>query len=111
MCSYSVCLFLVSYEQKTLRLVVVFIKMELMNNFLNLLEKHIDFHFALAIIAILGTAGSLALQFNEANSEFETLNASAYSIFRTQGSDLKENISLNQELDELEKSLDTLNLN
>lgn len=82
-----------------------------MNNFINLLEKHIDFHFALALIAIFGTAGSLYLQFNEANSEFETLNASAYSIFRSQGADSRENISLNQELDELEKSLDALNLN
>lgn len=85
--------------------------MELMNNFINLLEKHIDFHFALALIAILGTTGSLYIQFNEANSEFETLNASAYSIFRSQGSDLREDLYLSQELDELEKSLDELNLN
>lgn len=85
--------------------------MYVMNNFINLLEKHIDFHFTLALIAIFGTVGSLYLQFNEANSEFEILNASAYSIFRSQGSDLRENLSLNQELDELEKSLDTLNLN
>ena len=82
-----------------------------MKHFIELLEKHIDFHFALALIAIFGTAGSLYLQFSEANSEFETLNASAYSIFRSQGDDFKINVSLNQELEELEKSLDSLNLN
>lgn len=73
--------------------------------------KHIDFHFALALIAIFGTAGSLYLQFNEANTEFDILNASMYSIVRNQGSDLRESASLNQELDELEKSLDALILN
>lgn len=92
-------------------LAFIFIKMELMNNFINLLEKHIDFHFALALIAIFGTACSLSLQFKDANSEFEILNASAYSIFQSQGSELKENASFSQELDELEKSLDALNLN
>lgn len=76
-----------------------------------LIERHIDFHFALALIAILGTAGSLYFQLNEANNEFDTLNASMYSIVRNQESNFRENASLFQELDELEKSLDTLILN
>ncbi|MEK7076352.1 MAG: hypothetical protein AAB941_01685 [Patescibacteria group bacterium] len=79
-----------------------------MKYFLELISKHIDFHFALALIAILGTAGSLFLQFNEANTEFEILNASMYSVVKNQGNDLRENMSINQELDELEKSLDGL---
>ena len=75
------------------------------------IEKHIDFHFALALIAILGTAGALYFQLNEANTEFDTLNASMYSVVRNQESDFRENESFNQELDELEKSLDMLILN
>lgn len=74
-------------------------------------HKYIDFHFALALIAIFGTAGSLYLQFNEANTEFDILNASVYSVVRSRGSDLRESASINKELDELEKSLDSLNLN
>ena len=80
-----------------------------MKHLFNMLEKHIDFNFALALIAIFGTAASLYLQFSQANVEFDTLNGSMYSIVRSQGSNMKENISLNQELDELEKSLDDLN--
>lgn len=71
-----------------------------------LIERHIDFHFALALIAIFGTAGSLYFQFNEANTEFGTLNASIYSIVRKQGIDFREDVFIDQELDELEKSLD-----
>ena len=71
--------------------------------------KHVDFHFALALIAILGTAGSLYLQFNETNTEIDTINASMYSVIRSQGSDLRESVAINQELDELGKSLDDLN--
>jgi len=73
--------------------------------------KHIDFHFALALIAIFGTAMSLYLQFSEANTEFDILDASVYSVIQSQGSELRESMSINQELDELEKSLDELNLN
>ncbi len=76
-----------------------------------MLEKHIDFHLALALIAILGTAGSLYLQFNEANAEFDILNASTYSVVRNRDNDLSENSAINKELDEIEKSLDELNLN
>lgn len=82
-----------------------------MNRIFGLIERHVDFNFALAIIAILGTASSLYLQFNEAGSEFDALNASMYSVVRSQRNDLRETTSLNQELDELEKSLDALNLN
>lgn len=81
-----------------------------MKHFIDLLDKHIDFHFSLAVIAILATAGSLHLQFSEASSEFETLNASTYSVTRSHGKDLLESAVLDQELDELEKSLDALNL-
>ena len=77
----------------------------------NLTMKHIDFHFALALIAIFGTAMSLYLQFSEANTEFDILDASVYSVIQSQGSELRESMSINQELDELEKSLDELNLN
>ena len=89
----------------------IFIIIKLMKYFTDLLGKYIDFHFALAIIAIFGTAGSLYLQFNEANVEFDILNGSVYSIVRNQGSDLKEDATLNHELDELEKSLNALDLN
>jgi len=82
-----------------------------MKNIWEFIGKHIDFHFVLALIAILGTAGSLYLQFNEANTEFDTLNASMYSVVKNQGNDPRESASLNYELDELEKSLDALNLN
>ncbi len=82
-----------------------------MKHFLDILEKQIDFHFALALIAILGTAGSLYLQFNEANTEFDTLNASMYSVVRSQERDVMENEALDHELDELGKLLNMLNLN
>ena len=79
-----------------------------MKYFSELIQKHIDFHFALALIAILGTAGSLYLQFGEANNEFDTLNASMYSVVRSEGIDFRENASLAHELDKLENSLDDL---
>lgn len=70
--------------------------------------KYIDFHFALALIAIFGTAGSLYLQFSAANTEFDTLNASIYSVVQNQRIDLKENAYLDHELNKLGKSLDDL---
>ena len=76
-----------------------------------LIEKYVDFYFALALIAILGTAGSLFLQFSEASNEFDTLNASMYSAVRNQGYNLRESTVFEQELDEMEKSLDLLILN
>ena len=82
-----------------------------MNKFSDLLEKYIDFHFALALIAILGTTGSLSLLFDEANTEFDSLNASMVSVVQSRGIDLRENVVIDQELDELEKLLDELNLN
>lgn len=94
-----------------MRLFAVSIKIELMKHVWKLIGKHIDFHFVLALIAILGTAVSLYLQFNEANNEFDTLNASMYSVVQSRERDLRDDASLNHELDELEKSLDTLNLN
>jgi hypothetical protein len=79
-----------------------------MKHFFELLDKNVDFHFSLALIAILGTAASLYLQFNEANNEFNILNASMYSVVRSYGIDSKENMYLNQELNKLAKSLDDL---
>jgi hypothetical protein len=76
-----------------------------------LIDKHIDFNLVLTLIAILGTAGFVYLQFSDAKTEFEILNASTYSIIQSRGDDLRENISIKQELDELGKSLDDLNLN
>lgn len=77
----------------------------------NLLNEYIDFNFALALIAILGTAGSLYLQFAQASVEFETLNGSMYSIIRSQKTmDNRENDGLNQQLDQIEKELDALKL-
>ncbi|HEY4474591.1 MAG TPA: hypothetical protein VJC06_01565 [Candidatus Paceibacterota bacterium] len=81
-----------------------------MKHFFETLEKYIDFHFALALIAIFGTAGSLYLQLDEANSEFDALNASTYSVVRSRSNDARENSTLNSELDELGKSLDDLKL-
>ncbi len=76
-------------------------------------KRYIDFHFALALVAILGTAGSLYLQFDNAGTEFDALNASvySYSVVRIHERDLMENESLDQELDELGRLLDALNLN
>ena len=70
--------------------------------------KHIDFHFTLALIAVFGIAGFLGIQLNNANAEFDTLNASMYSVVRSQERDLRENGSFEQELNELGKSLDDL---
>lgn len=90
----------------------ILIIIELMKYFLGLLEKHIDFHFALALIAIFGTAGSLYLQFDEANVEFEILNGSMSSIIRNQKTiDNRESDVLNQQLDQIENELNSLNLN
>jgi len=82
-----------------------------MRNFMNLLEKQLDFHLVLALIAIFGVAISLSLQFHQANTEFEILNASIYSVVRSQERDLRENASVDQELNELGKLLDELDLN
>jgi len=70
--------------------------------------KHIDFHFSLALVAILATAGSLYLELNKANTEFEILNASTYSIVQDQPRDSRNDTSMELELDELGKSLDSL---
>ncbi len=80
-----------------------------MKYFINLLEKHIDFPFALALIAIFGTAGFLSLQFKTANTEFTTLDASMYSVVRSQPADDREEAALNNQLEQLEKDLDALN--
>ncbi len=92
-----------------MRLFVVSIKIELMKHAWELIGKHVDFHFSLALIAIVGTAVSLYLQFSDAGTEFDTLNASMYSVIRSQGRDLRDNTSLNHELDEVGRSLDNLN--
>jgi len=71
--------------------------------------KYVDFHFSLALIAIFATAGSLYLELDKANTEFEVLNASTYSIIQDQSRSLMEDASMDIELDELGKSLDGLN--
>ncbi len=95
-------------NRRALRSFSVFIRMRLMKHLRDLLAKHIDFHFALALIAIFGTAVSLYLQFNAASTEFYTLNASMYSIVRSQGRDLRDDVSLNNELDKVDRLLDNL---
>ncbi len=82
-----------------------------MKHFFELIDKYVDFHLALAVVAILGTAASLYLQFSEANTEFDTLNASTYSVIRSRGRDMRDNVSINRELDDVDKSLDALILN
>lgn len=75
------------------------------------LSEYVDFYFALALIAILGTAGSLYLQFGEANVEFETLNGSMYSIIRNQKTmDNRESDVLSQQLNQIENELNSLKL-
>ena len=82
-----------------------------MKDFAALLKKHIDFHFALALIAVFGTAASLFLQFSQANTEFDILNGSIYSVVRSRESDSEKDAVLHRELENLEKALDELNLN
>lgn len=75
-----------------------------------LIDKHIDFHLALALVAILGTAGSLYLQFGQADLEFDALNSSIYSVAQGRDPDTKENSSLNSQLDQLEKQFEALDV-
>ncbi len=72
--------------------------------------KYIDFHFALALIAIFATAGSLYLELKEANSEFDILDASMYSVIQSQSFDNRESSTLINQLDQLEESLNDLKL-
>ena len=75
------------------------------------LQKFIDFHLALALVAIVGTAGSLYLEFARADIEFEALNASLYSVVRgNDSSEAKEGMLLSEEIDQLEMELDDLSL-
>ncbi len=83
-----------------------------MKNIFELIGKHIDFHFVLALIAIFGTAGSLYLQFAQADVEFETLNGSMYSIIRNQKTmDDREDLVFNHQLNQIENELEALILN
>lgn len=83
-----------------------------MKNVFELIGKHIDFHFVLALIAIFGTAGSLYLQFAQADVEFETLNGSMYAVVRNQKTiDDREDAVLNRQIDQIENELDMLILN
>jgi len=77
---------------------------------MNQLSKYIDFHFALAVVAIFGVAGFLSLQFSQANTEFDTLNASMYSVVRSQGSDLNDDVYIDHQLDQLQKNIEALEL-
>lgn len=75
-----------------------------------LIIKNVDFYFALALIAIFGTASSLYLQFAQANTEFDTLNALMYSTVQSQKTmDDRESATLHHQLDQLENELDALN--
>ncbi|MBI2068832.1 MAG: hypothetical protein HYT67_01875 [Candidatus Yanofskybacteria bacterium] len=71
-----------------------------------------DFYFALAMIAIFGSAASLFLQIQEAGSEYEYLSSSMAPLVRSgHGSrDINEVLKLDAELDELEQQLETLDL-
>lgn len=76
-----------------------------------LIGRYVDFYFALVIITVLGTGGSLYLQFAQADVEFETLNGSMYSIVRSQKTmDERENAVLNHQLEQLKNELNALNL-
>ena len=81
-----------------------------MKNLGDMLSKYIDFYFALALVAIFGIAGSLYLQFRDADIEFATLNGSLYPLVRSHGAEERETVNLNEELDKLEKTLEALNL-
>ena len=72
----------------------------------------VDFYFALAMIAIFGTAASLFLQFEEAGYEYESLSSSMAPLVRKSNNagNINETLRLNQELDELEQQLETLDL-
>lgn len=71
----------------------------------------LDFYFVLALVVILGTAGSLFLQFNYADIEFEALNASMYSIVHYRDTNSRESALIKIELDQLGNDLEELNLN
>ncbi len=83
--------------------------MYIMKEFLGLLEKYVDFHFVVAIVVILGTAGSLSLQFNEANTEFDMINASAYSLIKNRPSSNVSEEFLISDLELIDKELSELN--
>lgn len=68
--------------------------------------EFIDFHFSLALIAVFGMTSFLYLQFDQADLEFDTLNSSIYSVVHGQDPDTKENITLNQQLDQLENEFE-----
>lgn len=76
------------------------------------LDYEIDFHFVLAMIAILGSAASLFLQFQDASFEHESLTSSMLPIIRNKNEayNINETLLLNQELDKLEDELEALTL-
>ncbi|MEX2033035.1 MAG: hypothetical protein WD889_00545 [Candidatus Colwellbacteria bacterium] len=66
-----------------------------------------DFYFILALVAILGSALSLFLQFQEAGYEHESLSSSMAPLLRNHNNatGINEIMKLNQELDDLESLL------
>ena len=70
------------------------------------------FHFILAIVAIFSSAAALFLQFQEAGYEYEILNSSLAPLVRNKSDagNINETLRLNQELDELELELQTLDV-
>ena len=83
-----------------------------MKNILEFVGKHVDFHFVLALVVIFGTAGSLYLQFAQANVEFEILNGSMSSVIRIQKTMAdRESTVLNHQLEQIENELNALILN
>ena len=70
-----------------------------------------DFYFALALIAIFGSAASLHLQMNEAGYEYDSLSSSMAPLLRSRGpASINETLRLEQELNDLEHQLDMLDL-
>ena len=71
----------------------------------------LDFYFVLALIAIVGSAVSLHLQMNEAGYEYDALSSSMSPLLRSRGSaGINETLRLEQELDDLERQLEMLDL-
>lgn len=78
---------------------------------IELMSKHIDFHLALALVAVITVSGLVFLQFVQADTEFQTLNGLSYFTVRGQDTiDNSESAVLNRELDKLENELEALDV-
>ena len=72
----------------------------------------LDFYFALALIALFGSAASLTLEFQNAGYEYENLSGSLAPLVRTHNdaSDINEALNIQAELDDLEQQLQIMEL-